>query len=231
MLLTSQSLPSLDPSRGQTLLSLAVANVNARAPSQARGGARRPERTASFPISLTKTPAQHPGPSFGKCYEKPFHVAYEDIAIQRNLRKIENLFFQADEDGSGRLDLDEFHKALKHPQMRGSFAAVGVQPHQATIAFDAFDQTRSGQLNLEEFMSGLRSISAPGSDGTSPDFNVKMLRAVRRRRVEAASRPSTAPVPRTTSAGRDRVFLQKAIAQALHPAYSGSCGKKPNMRK
>ncbi|CAE8725017.1 unnamed protein product, partial [Polarella glacialis] len=71
----------------------------------------------------------------GPFYQTPFEAAYRDVAEQRNFRKLEALFVEADADGSGEMSLDEFRAALRKDHMQKSFSLLGVQPHQAEVVF------------------------------------------------------------------------------------------------
>mmetsp|Transcript_123472 Transcript_123472/g.357013 ORF Transcript_123472/g.357013 Transcript_123472/m.357013 type:complete len:275 (+) Transcript_123472:75-899(+) len=152
-------------------------------------------------------------------YQRPFDLAYSELAMQRNLKRIYDLFTTADNDGSGTLDLGELQLALRDHQMRRSFAAVGVQPHQAKVVFDAFDDDRDGELTLEDFMAGLSCIAHVHVDGSGVDLDIQSLRAANRRKALEEGRERWAAVLRET---QKTLHMASATSLRLPSAAHGS---------
>mmetsp|Transcript_10879 Transcript_10879/g.19362 ORF Transcript_10879/g.19362 Transcript_10879/m.19362 type:complete len:302 (-) Transcript_10879:54-959(-) len=105
----------------------------------------------------------------------PFDVAYKEVAMAKNLRKLENLFLESDRDGSGEINLDEFRKALRTPGTLGTFANLGIQAHQCELVFTFLDEDKSGQLSIAEFLTGLTALVGTNVDGTGKELDVQML--------------------------------------------------------
>lgn len=115
-----------------------------------------------------------------QCYQASFEAAYRDIAKQRNFRRLENLFHEADVDRSGGMTLDEFRLALRKPWIQQSFSLLGVQPHQAEIVFKTMNKSTSKNLKegigIQDFMTGLENLVGGDLDGPPRDLDVDMLK-------------------------------------------------------
>eukprot|EP00440_Ansanella_granifera_P019407 gb/GFBE01021082.1/.p1 GENE.gb/GFBE01021082.1/~~gb/GFBE01021082.1/.p1 ORF type:complete len:295 (+),score=34.83 gb/GFBE01021082.1/:1-885(+) len=109
-------------------------------------------------------------------YHRPFEVAYRDIAEQRNFKRLEKLFTEADADGSGEMSLDEFRGALRKPWIQRSFSLLGVQPHQAEVVFKTMKKHNREELSIQDFMAGLETLVGSDLDGPPHDLDVQMLR-------------------------------------------------------
>eukprot|EP00443_Scrippsiella_acuminata_P058018 CAMPEP_0115472732 /NCGR_PEP_ID=MMETSP0271-20121206/53200_1 /TAXON_ID=71861 /ORGANISM="Scrippsiella trochoidea, Strain CCMP3099" /LENGTH=284 /DNA_ID=CAMNT_0002899977 /DNA_START=12 /DNA_END=866 /DNA_ORIENTATION=- len=241
-LVCHQPLPMMDPARDMSMLPLSSA-ANAmtfRPPAEVlcRAGMGHSDRPRRQPMQqLVDNKMQRSATAVAiddmgrkQHYQRTFDQAYYDVAMERNLRRIKTLFQQADADNSGCLNLEELHAAMMHPQMKKTFAAVGIQPHQADIVFEAMDSNGDGEINLKEFMDGLRIITGPSSlDGFCPDLDVKKLLPANRRKYMEASRdqlllerPASAPTPpggrRASAQAQDKFFRGTAQAKALIPA-------------
>lgn len=152
-------------------------------------------------------------------YKRPYSVAYANLVRQRNLKKADALFKETDADGSGMVSLDEWFDAMRCPSAKVTFAALGVQPHQAGAIFRAFDRDQDGQLSLQEFTEGLRALLNIDDNGNSRDINVEMLRASNLwANVSVAVEDEKPVVNRLPQAKLQRAFVHSAIAQALNPA-------------
>lgn len=178
-------------------------------------------------------------------YQAPFDTAYEKIAHARQLRKLESLFYEADEDGSGTLELDEFKNALKHAPIRKAFARLGIQRHQSELVFKTFDVKKTGELSIQEFMHGLHGVVGNlDFNAEAKELDIEVLKP--RNRASARSEAvhnaaqSGAEAPRSSRRGvsrslgsaqslptlsgpgsqqqLQRAFVQSALASALHPA-------------
>lgn len=257
----SQSLPSLgrtstgiDPS---AFLSKSISEVSAAGTLRKTAGA--PGSTATLfspPLKqridstwtiggkkarmLEKRPYTH---KLTQYFHAPFDVSYEVIAKQRNLRLLESLFYEADEDGSGTMDLDEFTTSLNNEKIKAAFARLGIQPHQSELVFKTLDVHKTGELSIGEFMGGLTNIVGNlDFSKQANELEVETLRPGNRKRQEAkeakeggskkgAMSRSTSSLPPVEGAGPSnfsnakaienqlhRAFVHAALAQALHPA-------------
>jgi len=180
-------------------------------------------------------------------YHSPFEVAYHRIAKQRNLRRLADLFVEADTDGSMELSMDEFREALRKPRIQRIFSTLGIQPHQSELVFKSMCQHKDpgAELSIQEFIQGLTSIVGTDVDGTGQEINVSMLRPTRKATQQRAvlakeamsdgpnsSPPEVEKTPKPESSSEHylgqvnklplsaihRAFLASASAQALHPA-------------
>lgn len=118
-------------------------------------------------------------------HQTPFEVAYERVARERNLRRLESMFTVADVDRSGNLSLDEFREAFKIDWVKRAFSTLGVQPHQSGVIFQRLvereaDMTQGpsphpGELSIGGFVDCLGAIL--GRDGAELELS-KLRRQV-----------------------------------------------------
>lgn len=145
--------------------------------------------------SRSKSPAGLQQRNPKQLYQKSFEVAYRDIAEQRNFRRLELLFKEADDDDSGEMSLQEFRIALRKPWIQQSFSMLGVQPHQAEIVFKTMNKSKAGKregIGIEDFMTGLETLVGGDLDGPPRDLDVDMLKPsykAREKLVLAGGRP------------------------------------------
>lgn len=119
-----------------------------------------------------------------QCYSNAFEVAYREVAQQRNFKRLEALFIEADADGSGEMSLDEFRGALRNPWFQRSFSLLGVQPHQAEVVFKSMNNSsNSGEISIQAFMAGLENLVGADLDGPPSDLDVQNLRPSNRTKV------------------------------------------------
>lgn len=174
-------------------------------------------------------------------YTKPFDIAYEELAKARNLRKLEQLFFEADTDGSGEMSLDEFREALRMPRIQRAFSVLGVQPHQSEPIFQFLNKRHHEEISITDFMTGLTELVGTDIDGTGKELDIETLRPSYKSKVKYHShyqsgnvfRPAALPRSSETKSSSSldlgpvhllpkakvqRAFVHSASAQALHPA-------------
>lgn len=157
-------------------------------------------------------------------FQAPFGTAYEHVARERNLARIEELFLRADADGSGGITIEEFHAALHDKEFSGAFAALGVQPHQATRVFEVFDTNRDRNMTREEFMNGLHHLVGDSMDieGTGKDLDIHSLdpSQLEKRMGHAHVVMSVKDTYGCLSPDEEAqmAFVQRACRQALQPA-------------
>jgi len=180
-------------------------------------------------------------------YTKSFDLAYADLAKARNLNKLEELFLEADADGSGTMSFGEFREALRIPRIQRAFSALGVQPHQSEPIFSFLDKKKTGELSITVFMEGLSELVGTDMDGTGKELDVETLRPSYKAKVKYHShyQPSVTsmaiskrfsrtktptseftpsqdlgPCHLLPQAKVQRAFVNAASAQALHSATS-----------
>mmetsp|Transcript_77879 Transcript_77879/g.152871 ORF Transcript_77879/g.152871 Transcript_77879/m.152871 type:complete len:231 (+) Transcript_77879:48-740(+) len=197
--------------------------------------------TSEFPITPTKT-KQATG-SFE--YQRRFEDAYESVARQRNLARLDALFRATDIDGSGDITLGEFQETLRKGPIQSIFATLGIQPHQATAVFKAFDTNCDAMLSHQEFIEGLMKLVGPDLEGCASDLDARMLRAANfGKQAATLSEPPNSPKPVFVAGGgcgavggrllpevsplcpvrMRRAFVLSARSQALHPASAAPRG-------
>lgn len=121
-----------------------------------------------------RLPALHHGGS--QYFHRPFEVAYRHLARQHNLRRLQALFIEADTDRSGSMSLDEFREALRKTHIQKSFSILGVQPHQAEVIFKSMDKEQTGELSIQDFMTGLEELVGSDLDEAHMEIDVDTLR-------------------------------------------------------
>eukprot|EP00928_Gymnodinium_smaydae_P085047 TRINITY_DN68347_c0_g1_i1.p1 TRINITY_DN68347_c0_g1~~TRINITY_DN68347_c0_g1_i1.p1 ORF type:complete len:250 (+),score=44.09 TRINITY_DN68347_c0_g1_i1:70-819(+) len=206
------------------------------------GGARAQSRPCSAQAQAPRAPPSRGLTGLGgrgerhaksPFYELRFCQAYEQIERQRELDKIAVLFEEGDVDGSGDLSIQEFRDALRTPEMRRCFAAVGVQPHQCDKIFMCLDSDCSGSLSRAEFMSGVRNLIAANTvNGITREFDVSQLRASNLAKVMQqgeALRKAVVPPNEDFSLPRHEL-VRKAIRQALAPPVLTSSKRASSAR-
>lgn len=174
---------------------------------------------------LEKRPHTH---GLRQFYQSPFDRSYAKIFQEKNLRLLESLFYEADEDGSGTMDVDEFTKSLCNENIRDAFSRLGIQPHQSDLVFRTLDVKRAGELSIQEFMDGLHTIVGElDFSAQAKELDIESLRPARRKKdgseaTNGSGHDKSGGLPAIISGGSQqqlhRAFVHSALAQALHPA-------------
>eukprot|EP00930_Biecheleria_cincta_P050319 TRINITY_DN35481_c0_g1_i1.p1 TRINITY_DN35481_c0_g1~~TRINITY_DN35481_c0_g1_i1.p1 ORF type:complete len:312 (-),score=54.09 TRINITY_DN35481_c0_g1_i1:148-1005(-) len=147
-------------------------------------------------------------------FEKPFSIAYKEVDMARNLRKLEILFRESDHDHSGEISLDEFRKALRMPGLHHAFANLGIQPHQCEKIFVYLDDDKSGSLTIDEFITGLTDLVGMDIDGTGMELDIGMLCSAYQSKQKQLKLQQKQPT-RSASTGQ---LGQKPLSLSLEPA-------------
>uniref|UniRef100_A0A7S2JDC1 EF-hand domain-containing protein n=1 Tax=Alexandrium andersonii TaxID=327968 RepID=A0A7S2JDC1_9DINO len=170
-------------------------------------------------------------------YQTPFEAAYSDLAKQRNLRKLEALFLEADSDGSGAMSFDEFREALRKPWIQRTFSSLGVQPHQSELVFRSMVKGKNkDELRIDAFIEGLTRLVGTSIDGTGRELDITMLKPTRaaklkrQQTLESAWLPAAGQSMGSAGVGLgfgpvhllpedtiQRAFVHSAAAKALRP--------------
>mmetsp|Transcript_61255 Transcript_61255/g.176354 ORF Transcript_61255/g.176354 Transcript_61255/m.176354 type:complete len:218 (-) Transcript_61255:129-782(-) len=158
-------------------------------------------------------------------YRRNFEDAYEDLARQRNISKLDRLFTIADSDGSGAISFGEFKKALQSQKAQVMFSGLGVQPHQAVMVFKAVDRSGDGELSRDEFLEGILRLCRPGVDGCcAGELDMRSLRAANLSKHLNVELPTQASASRKSFVSKgqvQRAFVRSAMSQALYPVAAG----------
>jgi hypothetical protein len=91
-------------------------------------------------------------------------VMMEQMELRRQwMEEVKKLFEEADKDGSGHLDAEEFTKQLKDYRMQAWFRKIGVQieSYSAAGLFALLDFDGDGRLDLDEFSMALLQVHGP----------------------------------------------------------------------
>mmetsp|Transcript_45655 Transcript_45655/g.132227 ORF Transcript_45655/g.132227 Transcript_45655/m.132227 type:complete len:248 (-) Transcript_45655:122-865(-) len=167
-------------------------------------------RRASF--AKSQRGQGHPALGVMQFYQTPFEAAYCDLAKQRNLRKLEALFLEADADGSGEMSLDEFREALRKPWIQRTFSALGVQPHQSELVFRSMVKGKnSHDLRIDAFIEGLTRLVGTSIDGTGRELDIEMLKPTREAKLR---RQKTLPDISDSEASRSEVHGHASLSSA-----------------
>jgi hypothetical protein len=78
--------------------------------------------------------------------------------MQRRSQEIKRIFHEADVDGVGSLDFNQFKEHLQSPWVRAYFAGLDIDPEEATIIFTLMDTDSNGRLSCEEFIDGTMKL-------------------------------------------------------------------------
>lgn len=92
-------------------------------------------------------------PPCGGTFSRPFHIAYdEDIRLQE-FRLLQQMFHKADRHHDGEITLAEFTRSLQDPAIWDIFSQrFGLQRHEITRLFRAFDRDCSGTIDFQEWL-------------------------------------------------------------------------------
>jgi hypothetical protein len=90
---------------------------------------------------------------------------------EQGCRKVYDVFKQADVNGDGILEKQEFIDSLDKPEIMNEFRSVGIDRQWAEQLFDVLDVDQSGTLDAVEFIEGMmRSL------GTAPNKDLVAMR-------------------------------------------------------
>lgn len=159
-------------------------------------GYRRSQILAAPKPYLTHQAAQY--------FRTPYSVAYEHVKRERTLAVLEGLFYEADQDKSAGVSLEEFRKCSQNLKCQKAFALFGVQPHQAEMVYRALDKTRQGNLTIDEFMNGFIELIGHEFNNDQFELDIDSLKPGRKHRKD--------------NEGAVRSFVRSSSSPALYPA-------------
>lgn len=89
----------------------------------------------------------------------------QELALQRKveLKELEMMFNDLDEDGNGHLHLEEFKEAFREPVFKQKLTLLGLKEKQVVQLFHMLDTDGEGALPLDEFMDGMSRIAGPAT--------------------------------------------------------------------
>jgi len=74
------------------------------------------------------------------------------------LIQFELIFNQLDEDGSGRVTLEEFKAAFELPGLKNKLINIGFEENELLELFGLLDTDGEGELEMEEFVTGMQKL-------------------------------------------------------------------------
>jgi len=77
------------------------------------------------------------------------------------MTEMRKLFANADRDGSGTMNLEEFETHLKSKEVRAHFLSLGIEVDKVKGLFRLLDLDMSGELSLDEFVLGCTRLKGP----------------------------------------------------------------------
>eukprot|EP00929_Paragymnodinium_shiwhaense_P102043 TRINITY_DN65249_c0_g1_i1.p1 TRINITY_DN65249_c0_g1~~TRINITY_DN65249_c0_g1_i1.p1 ORF type:complete len:673 (-),score=140.40 TRINITY_DN65249_c0_g1_i1:152-2170(-) len=87
-------------------------------------------------------------------------IMQKDRQIRNHLKKMTQLFKEADESGDGELSLDEFQNVMTDPRVRTWLAAQELEISDVELLFNLLDTGR-GVLSAEELVVGFARLKGP----------------------------------------------------------------------
>mmetsp|Transcript_10504 Transcript_10504/g.17414 ORF Transcript_10504/g.17414 Transcript_10504/m.17414 type:complete len:187 (+) Transcript_10504:55-615(+) len=119
--------------------------------------------TATLRSSALTAPKEAP---IGRAFERPFQVAYEESNKQQELLFLEQVFRQADLDGSGLVSAEEFAKCMNNPKVFQIYnQRFGMQRHETPRIFRALDTDCSGDISVEEWLATCKILMSIVKEG------------------------------------------------------------------
>merc|ERR1712129_148157 len=86
--------------------------------------------------------------------DRQFLIRKEMDAKQVYLGTMADIFKQLDEDGDGRINLNELQEHLDNPSVGAYFSKLGVDVNEVERLFNLLDEDGSGNIDNDEFMFG-----------------------------------------------------------------------------
>eukprot|EP00440_Ansanella_granifera_P072242 gb/GFBE01078396.1/.p1 GENE.gb/GFBE01078396.1/~~gb/GFBE01078396.1/.p1 ORF type:complete len:641 (+),score=150.38 gb/GFBE01078396.1/:1-1923(+) len=78
--------------------------------------------------------------------------------LRNTTHSIKNFFMEADVDGSGTLNWEEFQNHMKNPVVKAYFAGLEIDPEEASIIFTILDGDKSKEILIDEFVNGTMKL-------------------------------------------------------------------------
>jgi len=86
----------------------------------------------------------------------------KQVKVGIQLEKLREVFVECDINRDERIDRDEFAVAMNSPdsdgKLKACFEELGIPTDDAIMLFDILDSDVSEELNLQEFLNGIRRV-------------------------------------------------------------------------
>jgi len=139
--------------------------------------------------------------------------------LRNTTAEIKVLFKEADKDGSGTLNFEEFEQHMKTPAVKAYFSGLDIDPEEAGIIFTLLDSDKSKEILIDEFVNGTMKLKGSATkldlmammyDLTKQnlkfdslcDFMESELADIKRRLPQARTDPKGKDMPRAVAVAR-----------------------------
>ncbi|CAE7471870.1 unnamed protein product [Symbiodinium sp. CCMP2592] len=78
--------------------------------------------------------------------------------LRQTTEEIKGFFKDADTDGSGTLNWEEFQSHMKNPAVKAYFSGLDIDPEEAEIIFTILDGDKSKEIKIDEFVHGTMKL-------------------------------------------------------------------------
>jgi hypothetical protein len=163
--------------------------------------------------NILARPKPHLTHKSSQYYRAPYDTAYAHVQRERTLAVLENLFYEADEDGSAGVTLEEFRQCTMNLSCQKAFAQFGVQPHQAEMVYRALDKTKEGNLTIDQFMTGFIELIGHEFSNDQFELDIESLKPGRKRDKNMTEKVKKTYV-RTSSA--PQLYPEDCFRRPLH---------------
>jgi len=85
-------------------------------------------------------------------------IAQEEKERQKQTRKLIQIFFEADDDGSGTLSVGEFQNRIASKDFRYALAACNIDLENLNTVFELMDVNADSELSIDEFVAGVERL-------------------------------------------------------------------------
>lgn len=83
--------------------------------------------------------------------------------LRQTTEEIKGFFKEADMDGSGTLNWDEFQHHMQNPAVKAYFSGLDIDPEEAEIIFTILDGNKSQEIKIDDFVNGTMKLKGSAS--------------------------------------------------------------------
>lgn len=88
-------------------------------------------------------------------------IEFQLLDRQRYVQRLSDMFGQFDDSGDGKCTLAEFEKHLADTKMQALLRSLDIEVRDALLLFDLLDNDGSGEIDMEEFITGCITLRGP----------------------------------------------------------------------